>query len=61
MSDIKNLMVDIGGAKVPVAVFGKGNRNMIMLPGVGDGLTTVQGKAAVLAMGYPNLRKKFRV
>ncbi|MBQ6876772.1 MAG: alpha/beta hydrolase [Oscillospiraceae bacterium] len=61
MSDVKNLMVDIGEAKVPVAVFGKGTENIIMLPGVGDGLTTVQGKAAALAMGYPNLRKNFRV
>lgn len=61
MSDIKNLMVDIGSAKVPVAVFGKGKRNIIMLPGVGDGLHTCEGKARVFAMSYPKLRKDFRI
>ena len=61
MSDIKNLTVEIGGAKFPVAVFGKGKRNIIMLPGVGDGLATVEGKAALLALNYPKLRKNFRV
>ena len=29
-------MVDVDGAKVPVAVFGKGKKNLILLPGVGD-------------------------
>lgn len=61
MSDIRNLMVDIGSAKVPVAVFGKGTRNIILLPGVGDGLHTVEGKAGMFAMSYPKLRKEFRV
>ena len=45
MFNAKNLMLDIGGAKIPCAVFGKGKNNLIMLPGLGDGLTTVKGKA----------------
>ena len=61
MFGAENLMVDIGGAKLPVAVFGKGKRNIIMLPGVGDGLHTVEGKALMLALGYQGLCKEFRV
>lgn len=61
MFGAENLMVDIGGAKMPVAVFGTGDKNIIMLPGVGDGLHTVEGKALMFALGYPGLRKKYRV
>lgn len=61
MGDIKNLTLDIGTAKQPCAVFGKGKRWVIMLPGVGDGLTTTEGKAAFFALSYPDLRRNFRV
>ena len=61
MFGAENLMVDMGEAKLPVAVFGKGKRNIIMLPGVGDGLHTVEGKAQMLALGYPGLCKDYRV
>lgn len=61
MFNAKNLLVDIGGAKVPVAAFGKGEKAMILLPGVGDGLTTVEGKALPLALSYRELAKKHRV
>ncbi len=61
MLGAKNLMVDIGMAKVPVAVFGKGKRNLIMLPGVGDGLQTAEGKALLLALSYMKFAKDFRV
>lgn len=61
MLNAKNLMVDIGGAKVPCAVFGKGEKNIIMLPGVGDGLHTMEGKALFLALSYAKMAKGFRV
>ncbi len=61
MFGAENLMVDIGGAKVPVAVFGKGKRSLIMLPGLGDGLTTVKGKALFMAAAYREFSKDFRV
>ena len=61
MFNAKNLLIDIGDAKVPVAVFGKGEKSFILLPGVGDGLTTVEGKALPLALSYRKLGKKFRV
>ncbi len=57
----KNFMVDIDGAKVPVAAFGKGKKNLIMLPGLGDGLTTVKGKAIPMALMYREFMKDFTV
>lgn len=61
MFNVKNLLVDIGGAKIPCAVFGKGKKNLIMLPGLGDGLTTVKGKALPMALMYREFMKDFTV
>ena len=61
MFGIKNLLIDIGGAKIPCAVFGKGKKNLIMLPGLGDGLTTVKGKAIPMALMYREFMKDFTV
>ena len=61
MFNAKNLLVDIGDAKVPVAAFGKGKKNLIMLPGLGDGLTTVKGKAFFMALMYREFAKDFRI
>ncbi len=61
MFGIKNLLVDIGTAKIPCAVFGKGRKNLIILPGLGDGLTTVKGKALPMAIMYRKFAKDFTV
>lgn len=61
MFGAKNIMVEANGAKMPCAVFGKGSKNIILLPGVGDGLTTVEGKAVFLGLMYRNLIKDYRV
>ena len=39
--------------------FGGGERVMVMLPGVGDGLKTVKGMALPFAMMYCSLTKDF--
>ena len=61
MFGIKNLMIDIEGAKIPCAVFGKGKKNLIMLPGLGDGLATVKGKALPMAFMYKEFMNDFTV
>lgn len=61
MFNAKNLLVGVGSSKVPVAAFGKGEKNLIILPGVGDGLTTVEGKALPLAFAYKNFADKYCV
>ena len=41
--------------------FGKGKRNLIMLPGLGDGLKTVGGTALPMALMYRKFSKEFTV
>ena len=41
--------------------FGKGKRNLIMLPGLGDGLKTVGGTALPMALMYRKFSKGFTV
>ncbi|MCM1431759.1 MAG: alpha/beta hydrolase [Muribaculaceae bacterium] len=41
--------------------FGKGNKTLIMLPGLGDGLSTVKGMAFVFSIMYRVYAKKFTV
>ena len=41
--------------------FGSGERNLIMLPGLGDGLRTVKGTALPMALYYRHLAKYYRV
>lgn len=41
--------------------FGTGKRNLIMLPGLGDGLRTMNGAAVPMALYYRALAKDYRV
>lgn len=41
--------------------FGHGNENLIILPGLGDGLTSVKGLALPLAFSYRAFAKKYKV
>lgn len=61
MFGAKNLKIDMDGAFMEIAAFGKGERNLIILPGLGDGLTTVGGKAFPMALMYRLFAKDFRV
>ena len=48
----KNGEVELGGSKMSYASFGHGPKTLIILPGLSDGLTTVRGKALLLAAPY---------
>ena len=48
----KNGSVPIGGTNMSYASFGHGERTMVILPGLSDGLATVKGKALLLARPY---------
>lgn len=53
----KNGTVPVGGTEMSYVSFGSGPRVLILLPGLSDGLTTVDGKALLLAGPYrPYLR-----
>ena len=58
---IKNSSVRLGDSKMDYVAFGRGERALIMLPGLGDGLRTVKGMALTMALTYPKLGKKYRV
>lgn len=57
----KNGTVKIDDTEMDYIVFGSGSRNLIMLPGVGDGLRTVKGAAVPMAFMYRQYAKDYRV
>lgn len=48
----KNGEVALGNTKMSYVSFGRGKQTLILLPGLSDGLTTVKGKALLLAKPY---------
>lgn len=61
MYNAKNGRIEIGGTDMDYIVFGNGKKNLIMIPGLGDGLHTVKGMAGVLAPMYKQFTKDYRV
>lgn len=58
---MKNGSVVIGQTDMYYAAFGSGNQNLVVLPGLSDGLATVKGKALLLASSYRRFFDAFRV
>ena len=56
-----NGSVRVGNSEMDYISFGSGNKNLIMLPGLGDGLSTVKGMALVFSMMYRAYAKEFTV
>lgn len=56
-----NGSVRIGNSKMDYISFGNGDKNLVMLPGLGDGLSTVKGMALVFSIMYKIYAKKFTV
>ncbi|MCQ2417933.1 MAG: alpha/beta hydrolase [Oscillospiraceae bacterium] len=57
----KNGKVQIGDTEMSYASFGSGNKVLILLPGLSDGLVTVDGKALILAAPYRLFFKDYTV
>ena len=57
----KNGSLPMNGARMDYVRFGTGGRAMVLLPGLGDGLTTVKGTALAMAWLYRCLSKDFTV
>ena len=57
----KNGTLEIGGTSMDYIRFGTGKRNLIMLPGLGDGLQTVKGTALPMALMYREFGKDYTV
>ena len=57
----KNGSVTIGGTDMYYAAFGSGSKKLVVLPGLSDGLTTVKGKAWILASPYKKFFQDYTV
>lgn len=59
--NVKNGRAPIGSTYMSYAAFGWGPRTLIVLPGLSDGLTTVEGKGALLASPYRRYFDRYTV
>ena len=59
--DAKNATLKIGGAGMDYIRFGRGEKVLVILPGLGDGLRTVKGTALPMAMMYRMFAKEYTV
>ena len=57
----KNGQVPIGNTEMSYVSFGYGDKTLILLPGLSDGLMTVKGKALMLAKPYRLFFEKYTV
>ena len=57
----KNITVPLDGTDMYGVSFGSGKKNLIILPGLSDGLATVKGKALLLAPPYKDFMDEFTV
>lgn len=57
----ENGNVKIGNTDMDYISFGKGDKNLIMIPGLGDGLKTVKGTAAAFAIMYKCFASRHKV
>ncbi len=57
----KNGILKLDNFTMDYIVFGKGEENLIMLPGLGDGLKTVRGMALTFSMMYRKMGSRYRV
>ncbi len=48
----KNGCAAVGDTEMFYVSFGRGRKNLVVLPGLSDGLATVKGKAAILSVSY---------
>jgi len=61
LSNTKNGTITIGDTDMDYISFGKGSDILIMLPGLGDGLSTVKGTALPFALAYRAYAVKYKV
>lgn len=53
--------VAIDDTEMDYVVFGEGEKNLILIPGLGDGLQTVKSSAALYSIMYLRFAKEYRV
>lgn len=58
---MKNGCVAVGDTDMYYVSFGRGKKNLVVLPGLSDGLATVKGKALLLAPPYRKFGRDYTV
>ena len=61
LANAQNGTLPLGGDTMHYVRFGTGRKTLVMLPGLGDGLTTVKGKALPMAFLYRIFAKDYTV
>lgn len=56
-----NGSIPIGSTEMDYIAFGTGTRNLVMIPGLGEGLQSIKGTALPFALLYRSLAKRYRV
>ena len=59
--DAKNGKIEIDNTHMDYITFGKGEKNIIMIPGLGEGLTSFKGLAAPFSIMYKMFAKEYKV
>jgi pimeloyl-ACP methyl ester carboxylesterase len=57
----KESNVVVNGSTMDYVFFGRGQKPLVILPGLSDGLKTVKGQAKVLALYYKEFAQKYKV
>ena len=58
---MKNGQVPVGNTVMEYVSFGSGSKNLVVLPGLSDGLATVKGKALILSVSYTKFFRDYTV
>ena len=61
MYSAKNATLSMNGKTMDYVTFGKGKQPLVIIPGLGDGVQTVKGKAQLFSLSYRLLAKHYKI
>ena len=61
MYSAKNATLSMNGKTMDYVTFGTGNQPLVIIPGLGEGLETVKGKAQLFSLSYRLLAKHYKI
>ena len=61
MSSTKGITLYFNDKSMDYVTFGKGKQPLVIIPGLGDGLQTVKGKAHLFSLSYRLLAKRYKI
>ena len=61
MSSTKGITLYFNDKSMDYVTFGKGKQPLVIIPGLGDGLQTVKGKAQLFSLSYRLLAKHYKI